>query len=126
MDGNTRGRLRPVMGRTAGGANLVEPRRNRDSLFLLARVRIGDTGDWAEIRVRNLSAGGLMAEIGEALAIETPIELELRGIGHVVGRVAWQTEGRTGIAFDTEIDPLKARKPVGRSRPAAAASPARR
>ena len=49
------------------------------------------------------------------MAIDTPVELEIRGIGHVNGRVAWQAEGRTGIAFDADIDPLKARKPVGKA-----------
>ena len=92
-----------------------EPRRNRDSLFLLARVRVGEAERWTEVRVRNLSAGGLMAEIETALAIDTPVELELRGVGRVAGRVAWQAEGRTGIAFDVEIDPMKARKPVGKA-----------
>ena len=109
MDGFTRGR--PVM--PSDGVGQVEPRRNRDSLFLLARVRIGNARQWSDVRVRNLSAGGLMAEIDAALAIDTPVELELRGIGHVNGRVAWQAEGRTGIAFDAEIDPMKARKPIG-------------
>lgn len=97
-----------------------EPRRNRDSLFLLARVRIGASDTWTDVRVRNLSAGGLMAELAAALAINTPLELELRGIGSVSGRVAWQAEGRTGVAFDTEIDPMKARKPVGKGRAAIA------
>ena len=116
MDGFMRG-----MVSTSDRVDIGEPRRNRDSLFLLARVRMGASGDWAEVRVRNLSAGGLMAEIAQALAIDTPLELELRGIGKVSGRVAWQAEGRTGVAFDAEIDPMKARKPVGKGRTAAAA-----
>lgn len=102
--------------RSGIGAAAAEPRRNRDSLFLLAQARIGGVDPWTDVRVRNLSAGGLMAEIAAALPIDTPVELELRGIGRVSGRVAWQAEGRTGIAFDTEIDPLKARKPVGKGR----------
>lgn len=88
-------------------------RRNRDSLFLLARVRLGNSDRWADVRVRNLSPGGLMAELDNALAIGTAVELELRGVGRVAGQVAWQTEGRAGIAFDTAIDPMKARKSVG-------------
>ena len=56
MDGFTRGR--PV--RPADAVGQVEPRRNRDSLFLLARVRLGAAGQWTDVRVRNLSAGGLM------------------------------------------------------------------
>lgn len=120
MDGNTRGTLVTAGERSAAGSvGPVEPRRNRDSLFLMARIRLGTAEQWADVRVRNLSAGGLMAEIDAAMAIDTPVELELRGIGQINGRVAWQAEGRTGIAFDAEIDPLKARKPVGKGRTAA-------
>jgi hypothetical protein len=114
MDGFMRGGH--MLPSDRGGSVASEPRRNRDSLFLLARARLGDAPEWAEVRVRNLSAGGLMAEIGCALAIDTPVELDLRGIGKVTGRVAWQAEGRTGIAFDAQIDPMKARKPVGKGR----------
>lgn len=113
MDGYMRGGL-TTSAETGGG----EPRRARDSLFLLARVRIDAGDEWTEVRVRNLSAGGLMAEIAQALPIDTPLELELRGIGRLGGRVAWQAEGRTGVAFDAEIDPMKARKPVGKARAA--------
>lgn len=95
------------------------PRRNRDSLFLLARVRLGNSDRWADVRVRNMSPGGLMAELDDPLAIGTAVELELRGVGRVAGQIAWQTEGRAGIAFDIAIDPLKARKPVSGQKPAA-------
>lgn len=115
MDGFMRGGLNTPPEWTVAGHG-GEPRRNRDSLFLLARVRVGGETEWSEVRVRNLSAGGLMAEIAHALPIDSPLELELRGIGRVRGRVAWQAEGRTGVAFDAEIDPMKARKPVGRGR----------
>ncbi|MGJ3626522.1 PilZ domain-containing protein [Sphingomonas sp. MMS24-JH45] len=65
------------------------------------------------MRVRNISAGGLMAEVPEPITPEnSAIRIEVRGIGWVSGRVAWQTEGRIGIAFDQEIDPRRARKPV--------------
>ena len=93
--------------------------RSRDSLLLMAQLRFDGAHETVSARVRNLSAGGLMAEIAAALAIDTPLEFDLRGIGRVTGRVAWQTEGRIGVAFDTEIDPLRARKPVGKGRTAA-------
>jgi hypothetical protein len=115
MDGFMRGGLNTPPEWMAGGQG-AEPRRNRDSLFLLARVRVGGEDEWSDVRVRNLSAGGLMAEIATALPIDSALELELRGIGKVRGRVAWQAEGRTGVAFDAEIDPMKARKPVGKGR----------
>jgi hypothetical protein len=35
-------------------------------------------------------------------------------VGWVKGRIAWATDGRVGVAFDIEIDPMLARKPVGK------------
>jgi hypothetical protein len=84
----------------------------RDSLLLAAQFRVGET-DPVTVRVRNLSAGGLMAEYMIALASGTRVSIDVRGIGWVAGRVAWAAEGRIGISFDEPIDPLRARKPVG-------------
>jgi hypothetical protein len=104
-----------------------QARDPRDSLLLMARLRIGDETEMREVRVRNLSAGGLMAEIDRPLAPDTAVTVELRGIGAVTGRVAWFAEGRAGIALDREVDPARARKPVTvRARPVAAPAPRRR
>lgn len=87
--------------------------RGRESLLLMANLRrVGDTRT-IPVRVRNLSAGGLMAEINDVIDTDAPIEIEVRGIGWIRGRIAWHTEGRAGIAFDRQIDPQRARKPVG-------------
>lgn len=83
----------------------------RDSLLLSARLRAGDDLD-VIVRVRNLSPGGLMAEYAHPIAIGTPVEVEVRGVGWIKGQVAWMAEGRIGIAFDREVNPLAARKPV--------------
>lgn len=87
--------------------------RSRDSLFLMARLRTPSLRETFSVRIRNLSPGGLMADFAAPLDRDTPIEVEVRGIGWVAGRVAWCAEGRTGVAFQTPIDPQKARKPVG-------------
>lgn len=84
---------------------------SRDSLLLTATLRIG--ANETSVRVRNLSAGGLMAEYGRAVPLNTPIDIDVRGIGWVTGKVAWATDGRIGVAFDSPIDPKLARKPVG-------------
>ena len=55
----------------------------------------------------------LMIEFDRPLAVDTPVTIDLRGIGEVTGRVAWCTQGRLGIALDETIDPMKARKSVG-------------
>lgn len=88
---------------------------SRDSLFLMADVRIAGRPGIEHLRVRNLSAGGLMAEYAGGLAQGLAVEFDVRGIGWVPGRVAWSAAGRIGIAFDRLIDPMLARKPVGAS-----------
>ncbi len=87
--------------------------KGRDSLFLMGRLSLpGDTVP-RDVRIRNLSEGGLMMEMERPIAMGTTLTLTLRGIGDVTGRVAWCAEGRIGIALDERINPKLARKPVG-------------
>lgn len=97
-------------------ASAGKRQRKRDSLFLSARLRLGDATSVHEVRVRNLSAGGLMAELPISAEAGTPVRLEMRGLGEMTGTVAWYTHGRLGIALDHPIDPARARKPVGAGR----------
>lgn len=85
----------------------------RDSLLLTAGFRLKGSDRVEQVRIRNLSAGGLMAEVGDEIDRDAAVEVDVRGIGWIAGRVAWQAMGRIGVAFDKEIDPKKARKPVG-------------
>jgi hypothetical protein len=87
--------------------------KKRDSLLLTAQIRFAGDATVHTARVRNLSAGGLMAEIDHPAEPGTPVTLELRGIGAVTGSVAWSTRGRLGIALDVAVDPSRARTPVG-------------
>lgn len=90
----------------------------RDSLFLQATIRrIGEDSP-VTVRVRNLSSGGMMAELGTPFEPGDRLALELRGIGAVEGTVRWREAGRIGIEFDMTIDPQRARKTVAH-RPAA-------
>jgi hypothetical protein len=89
---------------------------SRDSLLLSARFRRAGDQREDQVRVRNLSAGGLMVELPRDLAVGTEVEIEVRGIGWIAGRIVWNTVGRAGVAFDAPIDPMLARKPVGASR----------
>ena len=86
--------------------------RSRDSLFLMAQMRLGLETASQDVRVRNLSEGGLMLEVSKPLPIGTVVTLEVRGLGEVRGNVAWYAEGRAGVALETPIDPKKARKPI--------------
>lgn len=97
---------------------LGHPKRelDRDSLFLKAELCFVDGENCGEVRIRNLSAGGLMAEAPVLTKRGDKVQLELRNIGRVTGHVAWVAQGRFGVAFDHPIDPKLARKPVGQNK----------
>lgn len=78
---------------------------NRDSLLAKAVLRFPTTGEEGEVRVRNISSGGLMAEAPLRAPRGEAVEVKLRNIGWVSGKVAWVAESRFGIAFDYPIDP---------------------
>ena len=80
----------------------------RDSLFLSATVTI-EGGKPFSTRVRNLSAGGMMIDVTADPVPGAPLVAEVRGIGEIVGRIAWSSPGRAGVAFAQEIDPRLAR-----------------
>lgn len=87
----------------------------RDSLFLLAQVRVDGQEQVDRVKVRNLSAGGMMAEGDVDVMRGARVEVELRNVGWVAGTVAWIQGNRFGIAFVDEIDPKLARAPVAGS-----------
>lgn len=85
---------------------------SRDSLFLLANVRVEHEREQHRVRVRNLSDGGMMGEGPMHVARGNRVEVELRNIGKIAGCVAWVQDQRFGIAFDEEVDSQRARKPT--------------
>jgi len=89
---------------------------SRDSLLLAAQLRFDGDPEIHPVRVRNLSAGGLMAEHAGFVEVGDRLEVDVRNIGWVKGRIAWATDGRVGVAFDREVDPMVARKPVGKGK----------
>lgn len=92
-------------------SNIDTRQVNRDSLFLLAQLRVDGQQAVSRVKVRNLSAGGMMAE-GDAKVVRgTLVAVELRNIGWVEGSVAWRQDNRFGIAFVDEIDPAVVRAP---------------
>ena len=95
-------------------ATAKERNAARDSMLLQASLHRADSPGLKPItlRIRNLSAGGLMADCSEPLTSDEHVVLELRGIGETTGQVAWCRGGRVGISFDAPIDPRQARKPV--------------
>lgn len=87
----------------------------RDSLFLMADLRAEGLDGEFRIKVRNLSAGGMMGEGSVRVVRGTVIEVNIRNIGWITGSVAWVQDNRFGVAFSDEIDPQLARAPVGQS-----------
>lgn len=99
----------------------------RDSLFLMADLRIDGVSGDHKVRVRNVSAGGLMADGGPAVQRGARVWVQLRKTGWVEGTIAWVQDNRCGIAFREEIDPKLARAPITvRKRPQRIAPPLRK
>lgn len=85
---------------------------DRESLFLVAEIAVAGAEKTVPVKVRNLSAAGMMV-VGELQASAGQrIRTELRNIGVVEGTVVWVCEQRCGIAFDKEVDPKLARTQV--------------
>ena len=87
---------------------------DRDSLFLQAKLLLPGQGAPLLVRVRNLSIGGMLGEAPvRDIAQGMSVEVELRNIGSVPGRIVWVGDGKFGIAFDHGIDPQAARRQIG-------------
>lgn len=93
---------------------------SRDSLFLLASIRVEQDSEAHKVRVRNLSDGGMMGEGTLRVQRGNRLEIELRNIGKIDGSVAWVQDNRFGIAFDEEVNSAMARKPAGEAETATA------
>jgi hypothetical protein len=85
---------------------------NRDSLFLMADMRVDGEQVEHRIKVRNLSAGGMMGEGRVRVGRGNLVRVNVRNIGWVKGTIAWVQDDRFGVAFAEEIDPKLARAPV--------------
>jgi hypothetical protein len=71
------------------------------------------------IRVRNMSAGGLMGEVSSALEIGESVQIEF-SMQKVPATVVWTREGAVGVKFDQNLDLgelLAGRKPRHGFRP---------
>lgn len=84
----------------------------RDSLFLLADLRVEGLPGEHRIKVRNLSARGMMGEGAVRVVRGALVSVDIRNIGWVKGAVAWVQDNRFGVAFTDEIDARLARAPI--------------
>ena|SRR6476469_1262636 len=85
---------------------------NRDSLFLMADIRVEGDSQVHRVKVRNLSAGGMMAEGSVPVTRGGKVAVELRNVPVLDGSVAWVQDNRFGVAFAREIDPKAPRTVV--------------
>lgn len=85
---------------------------DRDSLLLLAGMRLSDQGETLRIKLRNLSKGGMMAECPVHVECGDALTVDLRHIGWVGGTVTWANANRFGIAFNRQIDCKAVRPPM--------------
>jgi hypothetical protein len=79
-------------------------RRSEERVAPMLRVAKleGPSGEQL-IRVRNVSAGGLMAEIGQTVSIGDAVSVELSS-QKIPGSVVWIRDGTVGVKFDQNID----------------------
>jgi hypothetical protein len=84
----------------------------RDSLFLRATLHVQGIASPIDVRVRNLSNGGMMVDGNSLMMPGQAVKTELRGIGPVTGMIAWVEAGRAGVAFDDMVDPKMARSQI--------------
>ena len=94
----------------------------RDSMFLKAAIHCDRMNHSFDIVVRNVSAGGMLADTTMGLLHGDIVKVDLRNVGQVPGRVVWVQDGRFGVAFDVIIDPQAVRQPLN-TRPTASAKP---
>jgi hypothetical protein len=64
------------------------------------------------VKIRNVSATGLMAEGTLGATVGEKVVLDLRNVGAIEGIVAWVQSNRFGVAFASPIDPLLLRTPA--------------
>lgn len=80
-------------------------RRMEERLLVLlpAGKMIGE--DWQDLcRIRNISAGGLMAELSSSRDADQPVTVEINSSQHIDGRIVWTRGATVGVKFDRDVD----------------------
>ena len=87
--------------------SVPRPSERRVDERLIAMLRVAKLTDAQGreqlIRVRNVSAGGLMAEVGHPVNVEDAVNIELSS-QNILASVVWIREGTAGFKFDQNID----------------------
>jgi PilZ domain len=93
-----------------------ERAKARISMFLSANILFDGETKAIDVRIRNLSPGGMMVDSAKAFNMGHRAKCEIKGIGEIGGEVAWVAAGRIGIKFDSEVDPDAARQSIGKAK----------
>jgi hypothetical protein len=97
----------------------TERRDDERLLPTLCIVKLSAKDNEQLVRVRNLSAGGLMAEIGRDVTVGEKVEVEFNS-QKIPSTVIWTRDGTAGVKFDDNMDLgelLAGRKPRHGFRP---------
>jgi hypothetical protein len=79
-------------------------RRTDDRIAPILRIaKMMSAGGECLIRVRNMSAGGLMAEVNSAVPVGETVHVEISH-QNVPATVVWVREGLIGLKFDQNLD----------------------
>jgi len=84
----------------------------RNSLFILAELKLDGREEEHRVKVRNLSGGGMMGEGSVKVSRGERVEINLRNVGWVEGSVAWVEGNRFGVAFAQDVDTAVVRQPA--------------
>ncbi|HLL59830.1 MAG TPA: PilZ domain-containing protein [Allosphingosinicella sp.] len=55
-------------------------------------------------RIKNISVGGLMAEVTAPVSVGTELYIEMNPDQRIPGRVVWARDGAIGVKFDQDVD----------------------
>ncbi len=79
-------------------------RRADDRVVAMLRVaKLSSPGGEQLIRIRNVSAGGMTAELARPVAVGERVAVELSS-EHIPGTVVWTRESAIGVKFDQNLD----------------------
>ena len=79
-------------------------RRNDDRILPVLRVAKLVAADGEQlIRVRNISAGGLMAEVGQQCNVGDQVSVEF-STQRIPSSIVWTRKGTVGVKFDQNVD----------------------
>jgi hypothetical protein len=83
----------------AGFACVREPRHR-----LMRRALAVIDGETVEVRLRNISSMGALAECPLSVAPGSDLTIDIVGVGPVRGTVRWAQSGQFGVQFDGQFD----------------------